>query len=55
MGGYGGLGNAHAAMETYVTSNKLTTSAPVIEEYLVGPATEADSMKWHTKIIYLVK
>ena len=55
MGGYGGLGNAHNTMDAYIASNKLEHVAPVIEEYLTGPATETDSMKWVTKIVYFVK
>ena len=55
MGGYSGLGNAHNAMDAYIASNKLEHVAPVIEEYLTGPATEPDSMKWVTKIVYFVK
>jgi|WetSurMetagenome_2_1015567.scaffolds.fasta_scaffold28007_2 effector-binding domain-containing protein len=55
MGGYGGLGNAHGAMATYIKSNNLTQSAPVIEEYIVDPAMEKDSTKWHTRIMYFVK
>lgn len=55
MGGYNGLGKAHDAMDAYIQSNKLEHFAPVIEEYLTDPGTEPDSMKWVTKIVYLVK
>ena len=55
MGGYNGMGKAHDAMDAYIQSNKLEHVAPVIEEYLAGPATETDSMKWMTKIVYFVK
>jgi effector-binding domain-containing protein/carbon monoxide dehydrogenase subunit G len=55
VGGYNGLGNAHNTMDAYIASNKLEHVAPVIEEYLSGPATEPDSMKWVTKIVYFVK
>ncbi len=55
MGGYGGLGKAHNAMAEYIKSNNLTQTAPVIEEYLVDPMMEQDSMKWRTKIMYFVK
>jgi effector-binding domain-containing protein len=55
MGGYNGMGKAHDAMDAYIQSNKLEHVPPVIEEYLAGPATETDSMKWVTKIVYFVK
>lgn len=55
MGGYSGFGKAHEALAAYITSNKLTQTAPVLEEYVVGPMMEKDSSKWHTKIVYFVK
>jgi effector-binding domain-containing protein len=55
VGGYGGLGNAHNAMDAYIASNKLEQVFPVIEEYLTDTGTEPDSMKWVTRIVYFVK
>ncbi|MDQ3017145.1 MAG: SRPBCC family protein [Bacteroidota bacterium] len=54
-GGYNGMGDAHNAMDKYIQSNKLEHIAPVIEEYVLGPAMETDSNKWVTTITYLVK
>ena len=54
-GGYGGLAGPHNAMDAYIQENGLTQLTPVMEEYVTDPGTEPDSMKWVTKIIYLVK
>ncbi|HZV70108.1 MAG TPA: SRPBCC family protein [Saprospiraceae bacterium] len=54
-GGYSKMGDAHMAMDAHLKGNKMESMAPVVEEYYVGPAMEKDSMKWMTKIIYLVK
>lgn len=55
MGGYGGLGQAHEAMDAYITSNKLEPLSPALEEYVTDPGTEPDSNKWVTRIVYFVK
>jgi len=55
MGGYGGMAGPHNAMDAYIQENGLTQLTPVMEEYVTDPGTEPDSMKWVTKIIYLVK
>ena len=35
--------------------NKLEQLTPVIEEYVTDPASEPDSTKWLTKVVYFVK
>lgn len=55
VGGYGGLGDAHAAMEAYFKKNNMEQTAPVIEEYVVGESMEKDSAKWVTRIVYFIK
>ena len=55
VGGYGGLGNVHQAMEDYFKKNNMQQSAPVIEEYVVGEPAETDSTKWVTRVIYFMK
>jgi effector-binding domain-containing protein len=55
MGGYSGMMAPHNAMDAYLKANNLEQIAPVIEEYHTDPMTQPDSMKWHTRIIYLVK
>ncbi|MCI0528643.1 MAG: GyrI-like domain-containing protein, partial [Nitrospira sp.] len=55
MGGYHGLGSAHESMDVYMKSNNLEYQSPVLEEYLTDPGQEPDSMKWVTKITYLIK
>ncbi len=55
MGGYHGTGDAHLALETYISENKLEALTPAIEEYVTDPGTEPDSNKWVTRIVYFVK
>jgi hypothetical protein len=55
VGGYGGLGKAHEAMEAYFKNNNIEQSYPVIEEYVVGEPMEKDSAKWMTRIVYFIK
>ncbi len=55
MGGYNGIGSAHEAMDAYMKENKLEQLTPVIEEYVTDPASEPDSTKWLTKVVYFVK
>jgi len=54
-GGYAKMGDAHMAMDAHIKDNKMEATAPVLEEYYVGPGTEPDSTKWMTRIIYLIK
>lgn len=51
-GAYEGVGTAHAAMDVYCLENGLKIIPPAIEEYVVGPETESDTLKWLTKVIY---
>jgi hypothetical protein len=55
VGGYNGLGKAHAAMDSYMQTNNLEFNGLAIEEYVTDPGLEPDSNKWHTNIIYFVK
>ncbi|MBP6681041.1 MAG: SRPBCC family protein [Saprospiraceae bacterium] len=55
MGGYNGIGSAHEAMDAYMKENNLEQLTPVIEEYVTDPASEPDSTKWLTKVVYFVK
>lgn len=54
-GDYSGLGAAHQAMDAYMAAHGLVNLPPVIEQYVSDPGTEADSSKWLTKVIYLVR
>ncbi len=54
-GAYEGSEKAHMAMESYLTANNLVYVAPAIEEYVVTPATEKDTSKWLTKVIYFAE
>jgi effector-binding domain-containing protein len=54
-GSYEGLGEAHAAMDEFMTNFQLDVNVPVIEEYASDPDQEPDTSKWLTKIYYLLK
>ena len=54
-GPYSGTVEAHAAMNDYLQQKKMTSSLPVIEEYVTDPTVEKDTAKWLTKIIYFVE
>ncbi len=54
-GGYKSIGKAYTALDNYLKNKGLSKKPPVIEEYITGPKTQRDSMKWHTKIWYLLK
>lgn len=54
-GGYNGMMAPHMAMDEYIKANGLTHHSNVIDEYVTDPATEPDSTKWLTRIVYLVK
>lgn len=54
-GPYEKTGDAHYAMDEYMTKNGLTSTSPVIEEYITDTAAEPDTAKWLTKIIYFVQ
>lgn len=55
FGPYDKTGEAHYAMDDYMTEKNLRNIPPVIEEYITDPAAEPDTMKWLTKIIYFVE
>ncbi len=54
-GPYEGSGSAHFALDDYVNTKGLTIVYPVMEEYVTDPASEPDTMKWLTKVIYPIK
>jgi effector-binding domain-containing protein len=53
-GSYTGLGRAHEIMGQYIAEKGIQLSY-VLEQYQSGPANEADSNKWLTNVIYLIK
>lgn len=53
-GAYSNIGKAHELLGKYI-SEKGKKLNVVLEEYVSGPANEADSNKWITNIIYLVE
>lgn len=53
-GPYDSIGNAHRAIDLYMAEKKLRALPPSIESYITDPATEPDTLKWLTKVIYLV-
>lgn len=54
FGPYEKTGEAHFALDDYIAEKKLKYVPPVIEEYVTDPASEPDTTKWLTKIIYFV-
>lgn len=55
QGDYQGSGRAHMAIEQYMKANQKTAQGAALEEYVVGPADEADPSKWVTNIYYPIK
>ncbi len=55
LGDYSMMEDAHMAMDAYMASNRLRNIPPVIEAYVSGPASETDTAKWLTKVIYFVE
>jgi effector-binding domain-containing protein len=55
QGPYSGSVYAHRALDHYLQKNGLKWKPPVIEEYVSGPTTESDSIKWLTKIYYFTE
>jgi effector-binding domain-containing protein len=51
-GPYEGTGEAHFALDDYLKDFGVKVGIPVIEEYVTDPATEPDTAKWLTRIIY---
>lgn len=54
-GPYDSLGEAHAAMETYLHENDLSGAGPVREVYLTDPGEVPDPAEWKTQIVWPVK
>jgi carbon monoxide dehydrogenase subunit G len=54
-GDYEGVGAAHYALEAYMQNQGLTFKAPALERYVTDPASEPDTSKWLTEIVYLVE
>lgn len=54
-GAYDHIGEAHDRLDKYLVDKKLKKLAPVIEQYLSGPFNEKDTVKWLTKVLYLVE
>jgi effector-binding domain-containing protein len=55
-GSYEKLGTAHEWMAYHIATNKLEYGGDaVIEQYITDPTTEADTSKWHSKVIYFIK
>lgn len=51
-GPYDNLGSVHDALGAWMDKNGKKYSGPVVEEYLVGPASESDPSKYQTRISY---
>lgn len=51
-GSYDGLGDAHAALETFLHENGLESGGPPLEIYLTDPGEVPDPAEWKTMIQY---
>jgi len=47
--------NAFGRIYAYLDKHKLKQKFPVIQQYITGPASEKDTTKWLTKIVFLVE
>jgi len=54
-GGYKSMTNVYTALDNYVRNKKHRFKGPVIEEYITGPKQQRDSMKWNTRVWYLIE
>lgn len=54
FGRYDTIGQAHLAMDEFMTEKNLQSIPPVIEEYVTDPSLEPDTSKWLTRVIYYV-
>jgi effector-binding domain-containing protein len=54
-GAYDPLPDAYNSIRQYLSENKLKAKMPSIEQYISGPANEKDTVKWLTKIVFLVE
>lgn len=46
---------AHTAIDAYLSTRNLKHKYPVIEQYVTDPASEQDTAKWLTKVIYILE
>lgn len=53
-GSYDHINDAYNSLDKYFKEKNLKQKMPVIEQYFSGPQTEKDTLKWLTKIVYLV-
>ncbi len=51
-GDYSGTGQAHYLIEEYAKENNIKLGAPAVELYVTDPATEPDTNRWLTQVIY---
>ncbi|MCE2820955.1 MAG: SRPBCC family protein [Bacteroidota bacterium] len=51
-GAYDSIHQAHTAIEKYCAAYSIGQSPLVIESYITDPATEQDTSKWLTKVMY---
>jgi effector-binding domain-containing protein len=54
-GDYSSMGNAHVAIQQWITESHKKITGDPIEMYITGPGEVADSSRWFTKIFYPVK
>lgn len=55
FGDYSNLGQAHEAIDGYMTTNGWEMNGAAMEEYVTDPGVETDPAKWLTKVLYPVK
>ncbi len=54
-GDYAKTQEAHVAIAQYMAENKLKNVPPVLEIYFTDPASEPDTSKWQTRIVYIIE
>ncbi|MBL7722141.1 MAG: SRPBCC family protein [Chitinophagaceae bacterium] len=54
-GSYEKAANTFSSIQAYLDKHKLKQKFPVIQQYITGPASEKDTAKWLTKIVFLVE
>lgn len=47
--------NAFNSIHAYLDKHKLEQKFPIIQQYIIGSASEKDTAKWLTKIVFLVE
>jgi effector-binding domain-containing protein len=47
--------NTFNSIHAYLDKHKLKQKFPIIQQYITGPASEKDTTKWLTKIVFLVE